>query len=78
MNIRKFSLVNKGQLMSILFVEGKNRKGQNVMGFLDLRERGFGVLSPFDLHRHWITPTKDDLTFFNFSTNNARSTSTRV
>ena len=64
--------------MCIVFVEGKNRKGQNVMGFLDLKERGVEVLSPFDLRRDWITPTKDDLTFFNFSTINARSTSTKV
>ena len=75
---RKFALLNKGQLMCIVFVEGKNRKGQNVMGFLDLRERGLGVLSPFDLHRDWITPTQYDLTFFNFSTVNARTNSTKV
>ena len=75
---RKFKLINKGQMVSILFVEGTNRRGHDVMGYLDLRDRGWEVVSPFDLHRHWITPTKDDLTFYNFHTNIARSNATKV
>ena len=80
--------------MVIIFVEALNKRKQNVMGkyllckmlqfldhclgFLDLRDRSNKVFSPLDLTTQWLTPTRDDLTYFNFNTNTSHSTATKV
>ena len=55
------------------------RDPKDSSGFIDIKDRCRGSkLAPFDLTRDWLTPTKDDITFFNFATNVARSNSTLV
>ena len=36
------------------------------------------MITPLDLNVEWMTPDKDDLTYFNFNTRTARSSSTKV
>jgi len=64
-------------MLSLAYVEGVSWKGHKILGFLDLKERAEWVTSPLDLTPLWLTPNRDDLTFYNLSTHNSAAGSTR-
>ena len=43
-----------------------------------MRMRASDIATPFDLVSRWLVPNKDDITYYNFTSNTARSNPTKV
>ena len=71
--------------------KGQTVMGKNEVGYFDTREiflsgyldlktrmRASDIATSFDLVSRWLVPYKDDLTYYNFTSNTARNNPTKV